>query len=359
VAQLEHPPADACAVLKQAARQCVPSGARVLLAVSGGSDSMALLGLAAPLFGQRAAVVHVRHGLRSTGERDAAFVADACRQLGIACEILDAAPTPAQPGRSETAARRRRLAALATAAHRQRAACVLFAHHLDDELETLLLHRWRGHAGVRALAGMPVLRTLAPEVLLLRPFLCAVQPPGRAELGRQRRAAGLAHVEDETNADLRVPRNAARALLAEAGLQGRAALLALRGAARVRLARLLAQALERIERHLQPEGLGSRIAAEAFHVLPGEDGHALRAELLRLLGPALARPRRIDPRASVLRELESRLIAGGTLQLPATPTPLAARFRAGALHLPDDPPLPLPPAARALVALLASPPPGA
>ncbi|MBM3984995.1 MAG: hypothetical protein FJ296_04790, partial [Planctomycetes bacterium] len=59
MARTGQPPTDARAVLQQAARQCVPQGARVLLAVSGGSDSMALLALAAPIFGDRATVVHV------------------------------------------------------------------------------------------------------------------------------------------------------------------------------------------------------------------------------------------------------------------------------------------------------------
>jgi tRNA(Ile)-lysidine synthase len=359
MARTGQPPTDARALLQQAARQCVPQGARVLLAVSGGSDSMALLALAAPTFGDRAAVVHVTHGLRPSAGREAAFVAATCRALGLACEVVDAAPTLDEPGRGEAGARRRRLGALAGAARRQGAACVLLAHHLDDELETLLLRRWRGHFGARALAGMPALRPLAPGVALLRPFLLGTPPPGRAELASLRRAAGLEHVEDESNADRSVPRNAARALLADAGAPARSALLALRANARARLARLLERELERIERHLHAEGLGSRLDAEALLAPPGEDGVELRAELLRLLGAALAQPRRIDPRASVLEELEQRLRRDGPLRLPASPAALSAVVRAGALHLPHDPPAPLPSAARVLAALLRCPPPGA
>jgi tRNA(Ile)-lysidine synthase len=344
--------AEPSAALNLAARALLPRGARVLLAVSGGSDSVALLAAArAPLQGPLE-VAHVHHGLRRAADRDAAFVQDLCARLGLPCHVLHAPPTAADPARHETAARRRRLAALALEARRVQAPYILLAHHLDDDLETLLLRLRRGHAGDRALAGMPVLRPLAPGVLLLRPFLALAEPPGRAALRASREAAGLPHVEDESNADLRVPRNALRAWLASQPPSTRAALLALRSAARARLQRRVLAAAAQLELHLREEGLGARLAVRALQAPPGENGAEFTAEVLRLLGLALQRPRRLDPRAAVLRQLDERLLRGGELLLPAEPVPLRVLVSGDVLRLPDDAPAPGEPASRAVAALL-------
>jgi len=343
------PPAS----LSLAARALLPRGLRVLLAVSGGSDSVSLLAAAREQLPGPLDVAHVHHGLRPAADRDAAFVQELCTRLGLPCHVLHAPPTAADPARSETAARRRRLAALAREARRLRAPYVLLAHHLDDDLETLLLRLRRGHAGDRALAGMPVLRPLAPGVLLLRPWLALAAPPGRAELRACREAAGLPHVEDETNADVSVPRNAVRAWLAAQPPATRTALLALRASARARLQRRVLAAAAQLELHLREEGLGARLDARALQPPPGEPRAEFVAELLRLLGGALQRPRRLDPRASVLRQLDERLPRGGELLLPAEPAPLRVLVRGEGLSLPDDPPAAGEPAARAVAAILA------
>jgi tRNA(Ile)-lysidine synthase len=342
------------AALRLAAR-VLPRGARVLLAVSGGSDSVALLaaaraGLDAPL-----AVAHVHHGLRAAADRDAAFVQDLCAGLALPCHVAHAPPGPADPARSETAARRRRLAALADVARRAEARVVLLAQHLDDDLETLLLRLRRGHSGDRALAGMPVLRPLAPDVLLLRPFLLPAAPPGRAELAAAREAAGLPHVEDESNADLSVPRNAVRAWLAAQPPETRAALLTLRAGARARLRRRVLAAASNLEQHLHAEGLGARLDAAALQPPPGEPRDEFAAEVLRLLGAGLQLARRLDPRATVLRQLDERLARGGELLLPGDPAPLRVLLRGPTLHFPDDAPASGDAATRTLAALLACP----
>ncbi|HEX5011585.1 MAG TPA: tRNA lysidine(34) synthetase TilS [Planctomycetota bacterium] len=345
--------AEPCRPLRLASRALLPRGARVLLAVSGGSDSVALLAAARAQLDGPFEVAHVHHGLRAAADRDAAFVQDLCARLGLACHVLHAPPTAADPARHETAARRRRLAALALQARRLQAPFILLAHHLDDDLETLLLRLRRGHSGDRALAGMPVLRPLAPGVLLLRPFLALAAPPGRAELRAGREAAGLPHVEDESNADLRVPRNALRAWLASQPPSTRSELLALRAAARARLQRRVLAAAAQLELHLREEGLGARLALRALQAPPGEPRAEFVAEVLRLLGLALQRPRRLDPRAAVLRQLDERLRRGGELLLPAEPAPLRVLLHGDVLRLPDDAPAAGEPAARAVGALLA------
>ncbi len=343
------------AALRHAARVLLPRTARVVLAVSGGSDSVALLGAACEEFAGRLLVVHVHHGLRPAATADADFVADLCARLAVPCELAHAPPTPAEPSRSETAARRRRLAALADAARRHASPWILLGHHLDDDLETLLLRLRRGHAGSRALAGMPVRRPLDGGACLLRPFLALAGPPDRAALAAFRARAGLPCVEDESNGDLAIPRNACRAWLAAQPPATRADLLALRSAARSRLQRWLREATERLALHFRGAGLGSRLAAEAREPPPDTPRDEFRAERLRHLGAALQRPRRVDPRAAVLRELQARRARGGWLDLPAAPAPLRALLRDGALELPDEPPAAGEPAERALAALLAGP----
>jgi tRNA(Ile)-lysidine synthase len=343
--------AEPAAAAGRVLRAALPSRAHVLLAVSGGSDSMALLACALRELPGRFTVVHVRHGLRVAGERDAAFVRAVCARLGLPFALLEAAPGPASPGRSETAARRRRLAALAEAARGLDARWILLAHHLDDDLETLVLRLRRGHREDRALAGIPALRPLAGDVLLLRPFLAGGRPPGRAQLTALREAAGLDHVEDESNADAAIPRNAVRRWLAREPAGTREALLHLRHAARLRLQR----AAGALAVHLHAEGLGARLDAEALRAPADDAPEAWRAELLRLLAAALQRPRRLDPRTTVLRQLDERLARGGAVSLPAEPSPLAALARHGALHFPDEPLAEPDGAARALAALLRLP----
>ena len=350
------PRAQPEATLRACVRAALPERANVLLAVSGGSDSVALLAAAAaaPELAARAAVVHVQHGLRPAAQADAEHVRRLADALGLACRVVDAGPTASDPGRSETAARRRRLQALARAARETGAGWLLLAHHRDDEVETVLLRLLRGHRGHRALAGVPTARRLDDGVRLLRPFLWGRQRPGRSELAALRERAGLAHVEDETNRDLRVPRNAVRAALQAAAPGGEQDLPSrvsrLCAAARAGLSRDVAAAAAALMAGLAAEGRGSRLDRQSLPPAP-EDGERL-AETLRLLGECLDRPRRIDARAAVLDELRRRLAQrGGRLLVPATPAPLELEVSAGAVHLPHDAPAHPDPVACVLAAL--------
>ncbi len=331
----------------------VPEGAPVLLAVSGGSDSMALLAAAARVARERVAVVHVDHGLRAGSGGDARFVADRCAELGVPCDVVRVAPRAGSSGRTETAARGLRLGALAEVAAARGAGWVLTAHHRDDAHETLLLHLARGHRGDRALASIPAVRPLGGDARVLHPFLVGDPRPGRDALAAWREARGVPHVEDPTNADDRVPRNAMRRALAagDAPLDAET-LEGLRRRARRRLERRLLAVAARLAGGWRAEGRGSFVERAVLEPPEGDVAEAWIPELLRLLGAGLARPRRLAPRASVVAPLTRLLERGrGELAVPAGAAPLRLRASRAGLHLPDEPPRPGDPAARVLDAL--------
>lgn len=136
----------------------LPAGALVLVACSGGPDSLALAAAAAHLVQPhrrprlRAGAVVVDHGLQPGSDRVAARAAATCRDLGLdPVDVIRVAVVG--PGGPEAAARRARYAALTGAADRHGAAAVLLGHTRDDQAEGVLLALARG-SGSRSLAGM-------------------------------------------------------------------------------------------------------------------------------------------------------------------------------------------------------------
>jgi tRNA(Ile)-lysidine synthase len=153
----------------------------VVVAVSGGADSMALLlGLCELSGSGRLAlsltVAHLDHGLRAeAGELDARWVAEQARALG--CEVvLGSAAVKVRASETrdnlEQAARRARYEFLAAVACERKARVVLAAHTLDDQAETVLLRLLRG-SGAEGLSGIEPVRRLFEKtgVLLARPLL--------------------------------------------------------------------------------------------------------------------------------------------------------------------------------------------
>jgi tRNA(Ile)-lysidine synthetase-like protein len=165
-----------------------PGTARVLVACSGGPDSLALAAAAAfvaPRLGLGAGAVVVDHGLQAGSAEVASRAAARCEALGLPAQVRTVAPA----GPSEAAARDARLAALESAAVEDGAAAVLLAHTLDDQAEQVLLALARG-SGARSLAGMPATRGL-----LRRPLLGL----RREVLARACAAQGLEPWHDPTN----------------------------------------------------------------------------------------------------------------------------------------------------------------
>ncbi|MEV7231591.1 tRNA lysidine(34) synthetase TilS [Polymorphospora sp. NPDC051019] len=155
--------------------------ARVLVACSGGADSLALAAAAVfvgPRQGVDVGLVTVDHGLQAGSARRARAVADWADRAGFAPVEVATVEVAGRPGGPEAAARDARYEALVSAAHRHRAGTVLLGHTRDDQAETVLLALARG-AGPRGLAGMPAVRVL-DGIALCRPLLDVTRAQTRA-----------------------------------------------------------------------------------------------------------------------------------------------------------------------------------
>lgn len=184
---------------------------RLLIAVSGGSDSLALLDLLILWRQQRAvrpdiAVATVDHRLRPDAKAEAAFVADRCRDHGLDHRILlwrGAKPATGLPA----AARVARYRLLDRERRRRHCAAIVTAHTLDDQAETFLMRLARG-SGLRGLSAMRFCAEI-DGVPILRPLLGVKRERLRAHL----RARGLSWRDDPSNEDQRFLRPRLRRLL--------------------------------------------------------------------------------------------------------------------------------------------------
>lgn len=181
----------------------------LLCALSGGSDSVALLHALKRLqtempFSLHA--VHVQHGLRGEASlEDEQFARDLCAGLGVPLVVENAGLIGSMhtPG-METAARERRRVIFEKQMECLRADALIAAHHQDDQAETVLMHLLRG-SGLNGLCGM---QTAAPfgRGLIVRPFLSLSKQVLREALC----AESLSFREDASNQEAVTPRNALR-----------------------------------------------------------------------------------------------------------------------------------------------------
>jgi len=178
----------------------LPGDALVLVACSGGADSLALAS-AARFSGRRVGLVTVDHGLQEGSDRRARSVAAWARGAGFDPVRIETVSVAGLPGGPEAAARTARYAALAAAADELSAAAVLLGHTRDDQAETVLLALARG-GGPRGLSGMPARRGV-----FRRPLLDVA----RADTRKACAALGLAPWEDPHNTDPAFARSRVRA----------------------------------------------------------------------------------------------------------------------------------------------------
>ena len=195
-------------------RRLIPPATVLIVAVSGGADSLALLHLLTSLQARLKVRLHAAtldHGLRGqAGADDARYVADLCEQWGIPCTV-GAANVPelmkAERLGVEAAARRARYGFLASVAREQGAERVAVAHHLGDQAETVLMHLLRG-AGVTGLKGMAYAAPMPyhPTLTLVRPLLNVTRREIEAYLDEH----GLTARHDATNDGRDTTRNRIR-----------------------------------------------------------------------------------------------------------------------------------------------------
>lgn len=185
-------------------------GTTLVVAVSGGADSVAMLhalATIAPAPGFNLSVAHLNHRIRPEAGQDADFVRDLCQQLGLELdeEQADVPAAALAAHRSiEMQARTLRYAFFQRTAQRRQADAVLTAHTLNDQAETLLLNLCRG-AGPAALGGIPP-DTVIKRVRFVRPLLNV----SRHAVEDYLRVTGQTWCEDVTNQDTAYRRNAVR-----------------------------------------------------------------------------------------------------------------------------------------------------
>jgi tRNA(Ile)-lysidine synthase len=184
--------------------ELLPDGASLLVAVSGGQDSMALVGLLQDLqrlHHWRLQLWHGDHQLRVNASEQAGELARWAAQQGLPLQIgIWQEPQPA-----EAAARTWRYAALAAAADHCGASHVVTGHTASDRAETLLLQLARG-SHRRGLASLRPQRPLTAELTLVRPLLLF----SRRETGQIHAQLGLPLWPDASNEEPRYSRNRLR-----------------------------------------------------------------------------------------------------------------------------------------------------
>lgn len=186
--------------------QLIQSGDRVILAVSGGPDSMALLYMMhhlSPRLGFEIIAAHLNHGLRAAADDEEAFVIRKCRSLGVVCYSRTAAVTGIARERKTTledAGRYARYKYFDELREELNAQKIATAHHCDDVAETVLLHLLRG-SGIKGLRGI-----LPVNGALIRPLLSVSKAELRAFLSSE----NIPYCLDQSNDDTHYLRNRIR-----------------------------------------------------------------------------------------------------------------------------------------------------
>ena len=290
------------------------SAPAVVLAVSGGPDSTALLFLAARWRkarkrGPKLLAITVDHGLRKEAVAEARQVARLARKLGVPHRILRWSGVKPKSGLQEKA-RMMRYRLLAEAAAKAGASHILTAHTLDDQAETVLMRLLRG-SGPAGLAGM-ARETGLGDLVLTRPFLDIA----KARLVATLRKAKIAFADDPSNRDPRFTRVRMRGLLpalAQEGLDAKRLAVLARRLRRAEAA--LEATVDRAAERAQGDwSAGGRIEMHArdFAALPVEVA-------LRLLGRAVTIAGNEGPvELAKLEALQAAMMAK---------KPIAGRFR--------------------------------
>ena len=181
--------------------ELIPRGARVLVALSGGPDSTALLHLLVAVSHDleiHVEAAHFDHGVRPESVEEALFASSMARSLGLECHV---GRPGSPPLKTQAALRSVRYEWLERLRAERRADRIALGHQADDQAETVLFHLMRG-TGLRGLAGIPARRGA-----LVRPLLGL----RRAQLGAFLEESGTPWIEDSSNSNVRWTRSRLRA----------------------------------------------------------------------------------------------------------------------------------------------------
>lgn len=321
------PPRDAAEVIAGALSGIAgPLG----VAVSGGSDSLALLYLLNDWAGPRNVPLHVvtvDHGLRPDAAGEAAFVADVAAQLGLPHKVLRWTGWDGQ-GNLPDRARRARYALMADWASEAGIGHVAVGHTADDQAETLLMRLARG-AGAEGLAAMSP-RRLHSGVTFLRPLLSL----RRADLRALLTDRGQRWIDDPTNDDLRYDRPRIRQAMPDLAALGLTVEALTTTAANLRAATdtIARYAVQEARAHLRFEAGDILIPAGEFEAMPPEIARRILSAGLRWMSGADYPPRRdaLDRLLFGIRKGEGLplsgcmvLVAGGMIRVTREPAAVA------------------------------------
>ena len=275
----------------------VPEGARILCAVSGGPDSLALLLLLHETMPNRVVAATVDHALRPESADEAQYVQRFCKDMHVPHVILS--PAEKISGNIQSAARHARYALLAQAAEQHDCQYIATAHHADDQLETVLMRIARG-SGVD---GLSAIRSTNGKIL--RPLLGFTKD----ELISICATAGLNPVVDPSNENTDFERVAMRNWLANTPHPFRADRTGRTASALADASEALNWMTETLTQERVQRATGA-VRCDARDV-PREIQRRLLIHCLKLLEPKLA------PRGDAIDRLLSELSDGRTATMGA------------------------------------------
>ncbi len=312
----------AIADVRRAVREVLPAQGLVLVALSGGPDSLALaaaLAFEAPRAGVRAGAVIVDHGLQDGSAATAERAAEQARTLGLDPVRVVRVDVTGDGG-PEAAARTARYEALDAVAGELGAAAVLLAHTLDDQAETVLLGLARG-SGAASLQGM------APQAGLYRRPLLGIRRQSTVQACAD---AGLEPWDDPHNADpayarVRVRRDVLPVLEAELGPGVADALARTADQLREDAEALDAFAQEVAEDLVELEEAGVSLGVAALAANPS----ALRQRLIRLVAASEFHVSLSRTQTLAVARLVTDWHGQGAVDLPG----FTAERRGGRIHL--------------------------
>lgn len=188
--------------------QLLKCGDRIVIGVSGGPDSTALLHILwrlKAIYNLQLNVVHCNHQSRPEAAADQAFVEKTCQKLDIPFRAIPLTiKAKGEPGSWEDLARQKRFAAFIKTAHQTRADCIALGHHLDDCAETVLMRILRG-TGLQGLQGI-LPRKIIQGIPIIRPLTKTT----RRDILKFLQSQNISAREDETNYQTKFFRNKIR-----------------------------------------------------------------------------------------------------------------------------------------------------